>query len=454
VGVGSAAVAPLPGCADTGRVRRAAEMLRRFGRRLGAPYRERGRTAITWTLRLTIAAVASYVVARILFPESDALLAPLTALLVVQLTPVSLLHSGLDRVLSVVAGVGVAVAFSSLVSISWWSLGLVIALSLLIAVGLRLGNNALEVPISAMLVLGAGIGGAESAAWQRMAETLVGALVGIVSNLLVPPRVADKAAGAAIENLTLQLASVLEEAATDLDKALSDGEDAAERIAIWLGRIRALTHTLPDVGSALLQAEESRRLNVRALGTPDVGPVLRRAVEAIEHSAIAIRGMFRAMEDVGRARDRRPEDYRDDLDHLAIGLLLREIAAALRAFGRLVSAEAVPDAAPPPYDEVAEGIEALREARARLAILLTIDRRDDVRFAEITFSLMTTVERLARELDLEGRLNRLQQRAPPPPRRAALRSIREERGLTRDRVWPRRPTQPDPKDESDRDGTG
>ena len=54
-----------------------------------------------------------YVVAEALFPGSAPLTAPLTALLVVQLTPVSLLVSGLDRVVSVVAGVGLAVLLSS-----------------------------------------------------------------------------------------------------------------------------------------------------------------------------------------------------------------------------------------------------------------------------------------------------------------------------------------------------
>jgi uncharacterized membrane protein YccC len=409
-------------------VRLTAEGFRRFARRLAAPYRERGRSAFTWTLRLTIAAVASYVVARALFPDSDALLAPLTALLVVQLTPVSLLSSGLDRVLSVVAGVGVAVLFSSLVNVSWWSLAIVIALSLLVAQALRLGANALEVPISAMLVLGAGVGGAESAAWQRLAETLVGALVGVISNLLVPPRVADKAAEDAIGSVALEMADILDEAADDLERGLQDGADIAERTSAWLGRIRHLTHAMPNVGNALLQAEESRRLNVRAIGTPDVGPTLRRAVEALEHSTIAIRGMFRSLEDVGRARDRDPRDFREDLDILAIGLVLRDIATAFRAFGLLVRVEAEPGQAAPAYEEISDGIEALREARARLTDLLTIDRRDEVAFAELNFALLTTVERLLRELDLEGRLRRLEQRSPPLPRRAALRSWRDDPG--------------------------
>src|SRR3954453_23304364 len=125
--------------------------------------RRPGRPAIGWTLRLTVAAVASYVVAELAFPGAAPLTAALTALLVVQLTPVSLLVSGLDRVVSVVAGVGLAVLVSSAVGLTWWSLGLIIAISLVLGQMLRLGPNLLEVPISAMLVLGAGSVGASAA---------------------------------------------------------------------------------------------------------------------------------------------------------------------------------------------------------------------------------------------------------------------------------------------------
>ena len=69
---------------------------RRLGRELSR-LRSDGREAILWSLRITVAAVASYVVGTLLFPGTRPLLAPLTAMLVVQVTPVSLLASGLDR---------------------------------------------------------------------------------------------------------------------------------------------------------------------------------------------------------------------------------------------------------------------------------------------------------------------------------------------------------------------
>ncbi len=171
---------------------------------------------MVWSLRITIAAVASYVVATLLFPGTQPLLAPLTAMLVVQVTPVSLLASGLDRVVAVVTGVALAVAFAAVLPLEWWSLGLLIFVSITIGQALRLGANLIEVAISGMLVLGVGSLATESAAWQRIAETLVGAAVGVAANLLFPPRIASGDAARAIDGLADSISEMLNRAASEL----------------------------------------------------------------------------------------------------------------------------------------------------------------------------------------------------------------------------------------------
>ena len=57
-----------------------------FSREL-ARLRRDGRASLLWSLRITVAATASYLVASRFFPEAQPLLAPLTAMLVVQVTP-------------------------------------------------------------------------------------------------------------------------------------------------------------------------------------------------------------------------------------------------------------------------------------------------------------------------------------------------------------------------------
>lgn len=376
------------------------------------------RAAVTWATRLTAAATASYLVDRALFQRSSGLLAALTALLVVQLTPVSLLASGLDRVLSVVAGVILATALASLTGLTWWSLTALIALSLLLAHMLRLGPNALEVPVSAMLVLGAGVADAESAAWQRIAATFVGAGVGVVMNLAFPPRLAHADAETSIRDLANGLAALLESAADDLAERIDRDERLRDPIAYWLGEVRRLTHSIPDVGGSLLRAEESRRLNVRAIGTPDVGPSLRSGLEALEHSAIAVRSMFRSIEDAALAREAegRPDELREDLRLIAVSRLCHELAEAFRAFATLLQAEAQRAQSVPDDETLRAGRESLAEARARQDQLLLADRRDDTTFAELSFAVRAAVERLIRELRLEDRTRLLEQspRVPPP----------------------------------------
>ncbi|HET9653806.1 MAG TPA: aromatic acid exporter family protein, partial [Kineosporiaceae bacterium] len=388
--------------------------VQRLAGRMAARYQQRGTLALRRAVRFTVAAVAAYLAAVAAFPRADPpLLAPLTALLVVQLTPVSVLLSGIERVVSVVAGVTLAVLFSSVVGLTWWSLGLLILASLLIGQVLRLGANLLEVPISAMLVLGVGLGArsAETAAWQRISETLAGAAIGVLANLVFPSRVAAGDAGTAIEGLAVELARLLERAAGDLGGGRTEPGWLADRAADRLGEARLLTHDIPNVGTALLRAEESRRLNLRALGTPDAGPGLRQGLEALEHSAIAIRGMFGSFEVVARRWE--AEDRTVDPDsRAAVALLLRELAGGLRSFGRLVRQEADPAEPPPDPAPLQACLDDLHEGRARVTDLLLVTPREDPGLAEVNTFLLHTVERLLRELDLDARISR-QARRPP-----------------------------------------
>ena len=388
---------------------------RPIGERVWARLRHPGRPALGWTLRLTLAAVASYVAAEALFPGSAPLTAPLTALLVVQLTPVSLLVSGIDRVVSVVAGVGIAVLLSSAFGLNWWTLGLLIGVSLVLGQLLRLGDNLLEVPISAMLVLGVGAAGAGAAAGDRIAQTLVGAGIGVLSNLLVPPRVNVPTAAEAIDGLAEDLAGLLDEAGDGLASDQAEGQWLADRAADWLGRARLVTYNTPNVGAALLRAEESRRLNVRALGTPDAGPGLRQGLEALEHSSVAVRSLFGNVDMVAR-READDGQAIDPALRAAFGTVLHELADGLRAFGRLVREESSPrPAVPPDTEPVRSSLEELHEARARLAdLLLAVDPRRDPAAAELVVALGQAVERLLRELDLDERGRRLPAAARRP----------------------------------------
>jgi fusaric acid resistance family protein len=399
--------------------------------------RNDGRGAVLWSLRITVAAVASYLVATWLFPGTQPLLAPLTAMLVVQVTPVSLLASGLDRVVAVVAGVGVAVAFAAVVPLEWWSLGLLILVSITIGQALRLRSNLIEVAISGMLVLGVGSLGAESAAWQRITETLVGAAVGIAANLLFPPKVASSDAGRAIDGLADSVSELLNRAADELTDLVALGGDVAAAARGWLGEARRITHEIPRVGAVLLHAEQGRRLNVRAVGTPNVGPGLRQGLEALEHSAVAIRGMFRALVDAAQDPGWVEDDGTDDVLR-GLADTFREMAAGVDAFGQLVHDEAEPTEQLVPGDVPAlrEALDGLHEARARHEELLLAGSTAGV--LELNAGVLSTVKRLLREMDLDERVRRQVRLRPPRPRRGALGAPPASPA----------PTEPTPEDET------
>jgi hypothetical protein len=401
-----------------------------FSREL-ARVRRDGRAAVLWSLRVTVAATASYVVASWSFPGTQPLLAPLTAMLVVQVTPLSLLASGLDRVVSVVAGVGLAVGFAAVVPLEWWSLGVLILISITMGQFLRLRANLVEVAISAMLVLGVGAIGAGAAAWQRIAETLVGAAVGIVATLVFPPKVASSDAGRAIDALADAMTELLLRAADELE-SMAEGErqrlpgSARE----WLDDARRITHDIPVAGAALLRAEEGRRLNVRAVRTPRVEPGLRQGLEALEHTAVSIRVLMRFVADASDGDWLEDEAATEVLRDLA--QTFRELAAGTDAFGALVRHEGDVQVGLSAADvlRLQDAHNGLVRARQRLDAALATDRPADV--AELYAATRATVRRVQHELGLEERVRRQfrltpERRAPLPLPRAISRPTSRRR---------------------------
>jgi hypothetical protein len=389
---------------------------RRLSRRLTL-FRGGWRVGLSWSLRITVAAVAGYVVGTLLFPGTQPLLAALTAMLVVQVTPVSLLASGVDRVVAVVTGVALAVLFAAVVPLEWWSLGLLIFVSMAVGQALRLRDNLIEVPISAMLVLGVGTLGTGSVAWQRIVETLVGAGVGVATNLLFPPKVATASAAQAIDTLADSISELVDHAAAELSELVQQGDEIAPASRQWLDEARRITHVeVPRAGSALAHAEEGRRLNVRAVRTPDLGPGLRQGLEALEHCAVAIRSMFRALVDATSEQEAASEGVVTDL-FLGLAQTFREMAAGINAFGQLVRTDASPSAKLSTEDalELQAALEGLQEARARLEYLLTVEPTPELR--ELNAVTLSTVRRLLLEMDLEQRVRRqLQLGRPVRPR--------------------------------------
>ncbi len=349
------------------------------------------------TVRLTAAAVVAYLVAHAMFPDTQPLTGPLTALLVVQATLFSTLRMGVLRVGSVVTGVLVAAFLSDVVGLTWWSLGLVIAASLVIGQMLRLGEQLLEVPISAMLILG--LPAASTAATARVAETLVGAGVGVLTNVVFPPALGTRTAGEAVEEVAIRAAELLERAARELPH-----EPSRDQALRWLHEVRSLSRYIDAADRAVVDLRDSRRLNPRAIREVDTEPILRSGLDALERSVVSLRSIFRAIAD-GLSEDETLE-YSPELFG-AIGVLLEDLARGIRAYGVLVRADAdrggvASDAA------LAEALDALHETRAMLTELLIVDAGQNRDHWMLSGTLLAAVSQVLRELDLEERARQRQ----------------------------------------------
>ncbi|MFF0837858.1 MULTISPECIES: aromatic acid exporter family protein [unclassified Streptomyces] len=395
-------------------------------KRLVMRYRE---PVVVQTLRSAAAATIAYVVALRLSPEPAPLTSPLTALLVVQVTFYATLTNGIRRVNSVVAGVLVAIAFSLLVGLTWWSLALLIVASLGVGHLVRVDEYVAEVAISAMLVLGVTTVG--FTAWARIVETLIGAVVGMACNLLLPPPVWVDKAGASIADLSRRVRQLM----------LRMGEEAAghvtwELAAERLHEARRLDQHIAQVDASLRQAEDSLRLNPRVREGLLHRVVLRTGLDTLEICTVVLRVLARSFTDLAKARGA------DELFPKQIGAtveqLLSEIGDAIVSFAVLVTTH-LSENAESAEARLAAELHTAAGTRDRLAELFQEEIGKDWENWQLMGAVLTEVDRIIAELDTEHRTRRLleeldrvsrEQRARLP----RMSRLRERLGVQED-LW-------------------
>jgi hypothetical protein len=360
--------------------------------------RARRDPVVVQTLRATVAATLSYAVAEQLSNQPAPLTAPLTTLLVVQVTLYSTLTTSVRRVVSVVAGVVLAIGFSSVVGLSWWSLGLIILAALTLGQFIRVGEFVQEVAISAMLVLG--VTQLTSQAWDRVLETLIGASVGLAFNLFLAPPVWVESAGESIEDLARRVRQLLLRLGEELDSPTPVAR-AAER----LHEARRLDQYIAEVDAALRQAEDSLRLNPRISEPLLSRVVLRTGLDTLEICVVVVRVLARSMTDLAKRRS-----FDEPLfdPEVAAGLrdTLGHLGDALVSFGVLVTTQVSRDAEGAEARLAAE-LHAAWASRDHVAALLLQQIRDHPLAWQLHGALLAEIDRILDELDLEHRTSRL-----------------------------------------------
>ena len=312
------------------------------------------RSAFAYTSRLTATATLAYLIALLVPAGTNRpVLAPLTALLVLQASLYQTIRSAIRKVLSVAVGVVVAVAVAEFIGFSWWQLALVIAGALVIGLALRLGDDLLEVPISAMLIFSSA--GPHAAASGRVIDTLIGAAAGLVGGVLLVggPRV--QPASSAVGRLAGAVSGLMDQMAHDLAHEPPDDdtrEDDLSGVAKqWLGQARTLRDEIDRVEDTLRDAADSARLNPHRFVAPadaaqatETTVALRSALEALEHATLTLRGLTRSVLDsAGIANEASP--IRDAYTRKQLANVLGKLAGAIRTYERLVRATPAADEA-------------------------------------------------------------------------------------------------------------
>ena len=356
--------------------------------------RRRAQPTAVYIARLTLTAVFAYLLAlQLPGGSSRDVVAPLTALLVVQATLFHTISSAIRRVAAVTAGVLAAVAVAAYVPFSWWVLGLLVAGTLALGIVLRLREEILEVPISAMLIFSTN----SHAAASRITETLVGAAAGLAAGLLFAP-MRVQPAKEAVGDLSRQMADLLGQ----MSEGLADTPDP-KRAAEWLDRTRALRGEIERVDDALAQAEESVRLNPRRLrlGDPAVG--LRDGVDTLERAAADMRVLARSVADSARI-DSEHTPVKEAETRSRLAAVLAELSAAVRAYGQLLEADPVAPAfssfvAEPIAEALEDHLEEAQRQQDQLAGLLSTNPAERPEGWQLRGEILAHVDRLRSELE-------------------------------------------------------
>jgi hypothetical protein len=374
--------------------------------------RFRSRPTAQFVARLTVTALFAYLVALLLAGSPRPVLAPLTAVLVVQATLYQTIRNAVQRVASVVAGVLVALALSAAVGFTWWSLGLTVAAALVVGSVLKLGEHVLEVPISAMLILSLDT---RTAVTERVVDTLIGAAAGLVAGLVLSPARTQPAQDA-IADLSRRMAGLLDDIAAGLP-----GEPGPRETEAWLARARALATETQRVDDALGEAEDSLRLKPRPLRPARTTVPLRNGLETLEYAMVTIRGLARSLADDARLPA-------GDVAVLGTGAreqvagLLRQHAAAVRAYGALIRADldtgAVPDG-----QELEAHLAAAREQHEHLAGVLRHAPGMGLAGWRLRGEILTHLDRLTNQLQAEDLGRPRDPQAAPSLRRAVRTAL-------------------------------
>ncbi len=262
-----------------------------------APLRASARSPLLQVLKTSVAAIAAWLLSTLLLQQPLPIFAAIAALLVVQPSVNQSLAKGIERSIGVILGVILAFVAGLLFGSATWVVLAVIVVSLLVAWALKLTpGSSNQIPISAMLVLaiGARTQGAQTPEYsiERILETIIGAVVGLIVNVIIVPPVLVAPARLAVARLAAGVSAALDRLSSSLTSVSSPTD-----LRNLLEQVRELRPMQRDAIDDLDSAAESLTFNPRAAKHRKTIEQDRKLLERLSTLVTRTIGMTRAVHD-------------------------------------------------------------------------------------------------------------------------------------------------------------
>lgn len=209
--------------------------------------------------------------------------APLGALVSMYPTLMGSVKSGLQTILGLAVGIGLASVIVLTVGPTWWSIPIIVGIGVLLSGTGWFGVGREYVPMAALFVLIVGGQDADDYSLGYLAQMTVGVVVGLVVNLVIAPAPLTAEATANLRLFREKLATHLH----DVGDAVSDSWPPQKEQ--WADDAASLSDTASELRLALVEADESRRGNPRAWGKRAATDEAHAQLEALERIAQHIR---------------------------------------------------------------------------------------------------------------------------------------------------------------------
>ena len=313
--------------------------------------RSKGFISYGLIVRIAAATTVSYLLSRSFSGSPLPLFAPITTLLVVQVSPFSTLGMTAQRVLGTVFGVAAATVYVNLVPLNWITVFLALLLSLLAAKALPVGlSGQLQLPLAAMFVIALGPTDYRIDYW-RVLDVLMGAAVGVLAVFVAPSRPRLQPAVTALQVYLDDVVGLLREMAQSLagaKRSLPGGTRHG-----FVARSRGLGERGVSAAGAIDEAVESTRFNLRRNDIDVDVADLHQQLAWVNRLTVQVRSLVGAID---RLYDR--DDVEPALNERRLAVLLRLLADLIAARGS--SADA--DAGRPLSDELARDLRVAAQA--------------------------------------------------------------------------------------------